>query len=660
MTNRSHSNRSSLYADAEDDALESSSSGDAVSKRQKVRNLASRAKSKIKELPELMITKVEGDPLTDHQNDGNLSDDPAFNPGLILDGGPPKRPSPSSEGKGQMLKQAGNAIIHPRRAIREKTTRMTATKMSQSQRPYLSPEQDLELLKADDDLAKVASSTSSVHNGATVADDSDEEAGRVRLRNVQDNRESLKTAWAIGRHVFRVQAVQKPASKPKRQAFKTKPAQGPQRLEWEKYLGHLLLWYTRGFTPQYIDDFGDGIPFDVQELVRIVERLAMVSEPWQTFFIEVRSIYMWKDMKRTSKWCALFWILWYTEHLVGYIYAHIIFITLYNRIYPTSVRSVRKTMARGIDRQAKAQAWGELIEKHGQSDWVEPLIRELGPLIQMQLGDFTDFIEVLVNFYRWERPSKTAATLFFYFSCLLITLVADMRFCVQLVWLIFGGGFFFCWPLATRFPQYRKLTDSVRWVYWDIPTHAELGITQLQEKALLKDAEDLDQRMPIDYDFSHGNESGSDYFSADDDLPMSKSAREMTIRAYHGKTRGSLTLGRKHLTFSSQFQAKVTMSLSNITEMRKVPIEGKAVRLLSFQSHTEGLELDFRPHPGFKTETLSIIVNRTNQNRIFNHILAWSGLKWQSLALKRHLDGPEGRKEIDKAVEKIVHGKDKV
>lgn len=663
MTRSTSSEESSLYDDAdgqinaEDAVLDERS----PSKRQKVRLLASRAKSKIKELPELVASKDDGDipRIVDGDDDDSiggkdLSDDPAFSPGPILDGTLTRSPTKSPDNKGRKLRQAGNAIIHPRRAMREKTTRMTATKVSKSQRPYLSPEQDLELLHADDELAKADSSSSSIYHGEGITENNKREAARARLQNVQDNRESLKTGWIIGRHVVRVRAIQKLTGRPKRQHYITTISHEQRRLEWEKWLGHLLLWYTRRFTTQYIDDFGDQPPFDVHGLARIVERLALVSAPWQTFFLEVRAVYMWKDTKQSSKWCALFWFLWYTDHIVGFLYAYIIYTTIRNWFYPTSIESVRKAMARGIDRERKAQAWGELIEKHGKSDWVEPLITDMGPLIQMQLGDLTNFIEVMINFYRWERPSKTAATLFYYFCCLLITLLADTRFCVRLVWWIIGAGFFFCWPLATRFPQYRILLDPVRWVFWDIPTHAELGFIQLQEKAILRDAKDLDEAMAVGYDEPA---SDSDYHSADEDLSISPVGKEIAIRAYNGKHRGHLTLGRDSLTFSSATGPTVTTTLVNITEMRKIPIEGKAERLLTFQSQTESLEFDFRPNDSSETETLSILVRRSDQHRIFNHILAWSGLKWQSLHIKRHPAAEEGRKEIDKAIRNVVHGK---
>ena len=38
---------------------------------------------------------------------------------------------------------------------------------------------------------------------------------------------------------------------------------------------------------------------------------------------------------------------------------------------------------------------GELIDKHGRDDWIEPLVDHLGPYIQLQLGDVANILEVL-------------------------------------------------------------------------------------------------------------------------------------------------------------------------------------------------------------------------------------------------------------------------
>lgn len=65
-----------------------------------------------------------------------------------------------------------------------------------------------------------------------------------------------------------------------------------------------------------------------------------------------------------------------------------------NRFFPTSVGSLRESIQRTSDSQNSAYRFGEIIDKHGQDSWIEPLIDELGPYIQLQLGDIANMLEV--------------------------------------------------------------------------------------------------------------------------------------------------------------------------------------------------------------------------------------------------------------------------
>ena len=79
----------------------------------------------------------------------------------------------------------------------------------------------------------------------------------------------------------------------------------------------MLLYHSRRFTAQYIDDFND-LPFDVDTLARTVERLVMASAPWQAWYMSVRKVYRWEDPVLTGRWLLLSIVLWYTEHIVGF------------------------------------------------------------------------------------------------------------------------------------------------------------------------------------------------------------------------------------------------------------------------------------------------------------------------------------------------------
>ena len=70
---------------------------------------------------------------------------------------------------------------------------------------------------------------------------------------------------------------------------------------------------------------------------------------------------------------------------------------LKNRYFPTSAESIRQSMRKALDSKSTASRFGELIDKHGRQDWIEPLVDHLGPPIQLQLGDMANMLEVFMK-----------------------------------------------------------------------------------------------------------------------------------------------------------------------------------------------------------------------------------------------------------------------
>lgn len=57
-----------------------------------------------------------------------------------------------------------------------------------------------------------------------------------------------------------------------------------------------------------------------------------------------------------------------------------------NRYYPTNVESLRASQRRAFDSSASASKFSEVIDKHGKKDWIDPVMDNFGPYIQLQLG----------------------------------------------------------------------------------------------------------------------------------------------------------------------------------------------------------------------------------------------------------------------------------
>jgi len=50
-----------------------------------------------------------------------------------------------------------------------------------------------------------------------------------------------------------------------------------------------------------------------------MERLFIASAPWQSWFMDVRAVYRWENPRVTAKWFAVYLLLWYTQHVMGFL-----------------------------------------------------------------------------------------------------------------------------------------------------------------------------------------------------------------------------------------------------------------------------------------------------------------------------------------------------
>ncbi|KAI4257745.1 MAG: hypothetical protein LQ352_001520 [Teloschistes flavicans] len=270
-------------------------------------------------------------------------------------------------------------IVNPKEAVKGKAVRSTAGRLSRVERPYLSKEMDHEFLEAHDNLSRVQSSASSERISSGIDVDLSDDECKERVEQLEARRESLRVAYTTSHFVRRVRVVPKRhIDYPKQEDFVAGGvAQDGAIKEWLAWVGHVLIWYTQDFSEHYIDDF-DELPFDIDSLRMHLQRLVMASGPWQTFFMDMRRVDRWEDPKNTAKWLAIYVILWYTQ----------------NRFYPSSVDAMRESMHRSHDQTGRAYKFGELIDKHGRNHWLEPLLDEVGPFIQVQMNDLANMLEV--------------------------------------------------------------------------------------------------------------------------------------------------------------------------------------------------------------------------------------------------------------------------
>lgn len=632
-----------------------------LTQRGKARRLGQKTKAKTKQFLGLTLPSFKDESSPTKLATRMVEQDPAFNPDQTLSNSPPNVKRTSIANVKDLAKDTVAATMHPVSTTRSALKGKAAKKIARAQRPFLTSEDDRELLQAHDDLA--TSTSHSVDDRSSLeAETNSLKEKRDRVEAIESHRESLRTAWAVGRHVDRVRVVNHNIPFPHRETFQTKDLGGHVTFHWGEYLGkvcglriyemrplkynQLALYYTRGFTAQYIDDF-DELPFDIETLSRTVERLIIASAPWQAYCIDLRQLYRWEDPRRTGAWFVVWIFLWQLQRIGAFLYAYIVFVILKERLYPSSIQHVRSSLDRAIDRAQKAYSWSEFVDKHGSRDWIEPLLEDVGPQLQLQLGDLTDFLEVLSNFYNWKRPKQTAASVFFYFCCFMVSMFADMEFCLRIVYFICIFMFFLCWPISSRCPKYRFLMDPFKWIYWDIPTHAELSLQVLEKRAYL-------QQMEVDHTISkkagawgriEERSSAANPLSTDGHVEsLDPAASDLVqevfkFRVWDEGKPSNLLISRKSVSLRRMRTVAWVVHYQRLVELRKEEEKAATTSQAMTMGHARySLCLECSSEDGGVTQR-RFDVSHDQRDEIFNVIIGWSGLHWKSFRAANRYKG---------------------
>lgn len=234
--------RNSISEIADDSNDESTDELPSPSRRQRLSGLKKRTKAKTKKL--LKIDGREVDRQPDEEEDAatldNIRHDPAFNPSQLQKakddyvGGTANKTL-------RALQSAATSVIHPKNAIKSKATKYTASRISKTQRPYLSQKADLEFLHAHDNLERAESTTSSRQGISDESEGAVISSHRDKIREMEAHRESLHAAWTTGEHVKRVRVVPKRhIDFPDDEFFVDRDGNGDVvRYDWLKWLGYV-------------------------------------------------------------------------------------------------------------------------------------------------------------------------------------------------------------------------------------------------------------------------------------------------------------------------------------------------------------------------------------------------------------------------------------
>ncbi|KAI4943599.1 hypothetical protein J4E91_009236 [Alternaria rosae] len=326
-------------------------------------------------------------------------------------------------------------------------------------------------------------------NAATVVNQAatkDEKAqAQNSLAQMLDQRQSTYVRWSLDRHVTKIRIIPRDTAflKP-RKDFEKKDATGRTVTEWREYGSHLLDYYAHRYGGQYIG-YGSDPPTPSKETIMPnIERLIVATSPFQEFIMTTRRVYRWEAPLETTKYLAIYLILWYFNLLLPGIMTALLYLVGERRWNAPSMEDLREDIRHREDVERTALSLTEFIEKQGDENWAHDLLQDLGPWLIVQLADLANFFESVRNFYEWRKPTRTLAVIVVLATAILVTVFTPLWLLIKISTFSAGFTFFCLFPVSVNFPNYRLLVSPSKRLLWNIPTHAEWAIQYIQAEGL--------------------------------------------------------------------------------------------------------------------------------------------------------------------------------
>jgi hypothetical protein len=157
-----------------------------------------------------------------------------------------------------------------------------------------------------------------------------------------------------------------------------------------------------------------------------------------------------------------------------------LYLVVERRVHGNTIEDLREDIKHREDTQQTALSLNEFIEKEGDDQWADEIVKTVGPWFMVQLSDMANFFETVRNFYEWRKPVRTGVTLGIFAVLIIACAQTPTWLLVKVSTLGAGFTFFGLFPLAVNFPEYRLLVSPTKRIFWNIPTHAEWAIKYIQ------------------------------------------------------------------------------------------------------------------------------------------------------------------------------------
>ncbi|KAI5204423.1 hypothetical protein E4T39_03498 [Aureobasidium subglaciale] len=629
----------------------------ANSTKERVKSLERETKARTKNLLHLnkhtLTPEEEATEHLDGRDDDPYKDirrDPAFDPSQLVS----QKPSLSSRIAGGFTNGV-KIVVHPKDAAKQ----IAASKAAIRDRPYLSEEADKEFLDAHESLSRARTSASRTN---TSGDHEAVDDQLERVQRIEALRQSRKVAWTSSRHFRRAVVFPKREfPTPAKEDFTYIDSKtGERRVRYLAWLNACQLNAMQSFATNRMGqvDFTGQPPFDRETTSRFVERILIASSPWQTFFLSLRSLYLWENPARTKKWLAIWLFVWYMDYCVTFILAYCAVTVLQNRFQRKQVEEMREAYKATLQKGSSAHKFSALLQENG-TDWIDPVLESAGPKVQLQLSDIADTLESLNNFYDWRDPKLTWATLFWFLTAILLGIFTPSEYSIKICSMCCIVMFFGSRYVAHNHPEYRHVVNSFNYIFWGIPNDADWSMMYLREKAQETRAQLIGKKVQEKWekDLCHppkpvaagsldlpnvtrttsagvdghmsdsdDNDDAASFHTTDSSTSILGSLDILSFSCTMNSTPGRLIIFSDGLRFQSKSPLTSTPKetwrrlWSELVELEK--IDPKTAGLLK----SDGIHLAF-------TDGMTVNLEHVKQrDKAFNCIIGFSGLRFQIVA----------------------------
>lgn len=346
--------------------------------------------------------------------------------------------------------------------------------------------------------------------------------------------------------------------------------------------------------------------WDRDLLLQETERIIMASSSLQKRISRLRRLWQWEQPRRSAAWFAIWLIVWYSNRVFTFIFCVLGYTIAHSREQPERIQMLKESHDRIGDENATPDTFGEMINRHGSSDWLDPMIENIGPIIQPQVKVLADWMEMFANFYEWKTPRATAVLLSVIGSAIAMSTFLSSEFILRVSTLVIIVGFFVDRPISWRAPDYYSVVAPMHWIFWNIPTHIESSFRYLRGQAEKMRADAIPSESSISFP----------------ETPETSSQNIFTTPCKWDDVSGNVVVTFRGIRFTRRFSDEVLWDhpFTSLHELQKG--DGKT----AIVKRTENfLQMRFRNGHFVKVDKLE------KKDELFNIIVAFSGLTWKQV-----------------------------